>query len=88
MARDHSSSQNAKRGRTVPVSLRALEQRVARRLIIEGKGKQLKRTTGEQAIREFGRFIIVHDGTAAPVDLEKFGREIGALEIYEHLQIE
>ena len=86
MAREQSSSQSqsVKRGRGVPVSVRALFQRVARRLAAEGK--QLKSTRGELALRDLGaHYVVERDNSVVPIDLEKLGRETGALEAHERL---
>lgn len=87
MARDQSSSsQISKRVRGVPVTVRALEQRLDRLLAAEGK--KLRRTKGEIALRDLGPYYILHDNSVTPVDLEKLGRETGALEPHERLFIE
>ena len=78
------SSQSSKRVRGVPVSARALFQRLARRLAAEGK--QLRSTRGELALRDLGaHYVVERDNSVVPIDLEKLGRETGALEAHERL---
>ena len=67
----------------MPVTRRAVEQRLGRLLAAEGK--QLRRTRGEIAVRELGTYYVVTNGTVAPINLEAFARETGALADYERL---
>jgi hypothetical protein len=86
VARAQSSQQSSSQPskvRGVPVTVRALEQRIARLLATEGK--QLKRTKGEIALRDLGPYYVLHDNSVTPIDLEKFGRELRVLKRYEHL---
>ena len=90
MAREQSSSQSqsVKRVRAVPVTRRALYQRVNR--LLARQGRELKRTRGVPAIEALGAYY-VRGGNAVVshhVDLETFGRELGALADCERLLIE
>jgi hypothetical protein len=71
--------------KTVPISARALEQRLNRLLAL--KGKQLHKARGIFAVRSVGNYFIVADGVVVSdhQDLEKLAREMNALEPYERL---
>ena len=80
------------RKQTVPVSLRALEQRINRKLQSVDEWRRLKRTRGQRWRSSLGdhyiidlnrNFILQHH-----VDVVALGRELGALEPYEHLEVE
>jgi hypothetical protein len=87
VARKQSSSILSKRIRGgVPISRRALEQRVDRSLITQGK--RLKRTRGEIAVHAVGTYFVTwnNDDSVAPVErLEELGRQLGMLASYERL---
>jgi len=88
MTHAHSSSPSPKQKRSVPVSVRALEQRVSRRLALDGK--LLKRTRGELALRDLGtaHYVLGKNNSVVPINLETLGREIGALADHERLSFE
>jgi hypothetical protein len=71
----------------VPVTKRALIQRVNRALAKDGE--QLKATKGAQAQLDLGEFYVVDVSLNAvsrkDVDLEKLARELGVLKPYEAL---
>jgi hypothetical protein len=71
----------------VPVSKRALAQRISRAL--EKQGEKLMATRGEGARMELGDFYVIDVSrnfvTAKDVDLESLGRELGVLKPYEAL---
>lgn len=71
----------------VPVTKRALIQRVNRALAKDGE--QLKATKGAQAQLDLGEFYVVdvsgNSVSRKDVDLEKLARELGALKPYEAL---
>jgi len=72
--------------RSVPVTMRALTQRLNRLLAAEGK--QLIKTRGAPAVDALGAYYIVVGSNAVHshhVDLETLGRELGVLAAYEHL---
>jgi hypothetical protein len=73
--------------KTIPISTRAVVQRVNR--LLKAEGKELRRTRGVFAERDFGDYHIICDGTVISdhIDLEEFARKNGALEPYEHLQM-
>jgi hypothetical protein len=87
MARDQSSSfsQISKRVRSVPVTQRAVVQRLSRRL--EADGKVLKKARGAYAADALGDYFVLRNGSVINhhVDLEAFARESGALAEYEQL---
>jgi hypothetical protein len=69
----------------VPVTARALTQRLNR--LLASKGRELKKTRGQPAIAELGSYY-VRGGNAVishHVDLEALGRELGALAGHERL---
>jgi hypothetical protein len=77
--------------RTVPVSLRALVQRVNRKLRPDNEALRATRP-GTRAAVELGDFYILRYGGAAGsniiahhVDPESYGRELGALAAHEHV---
>jgi hypothetical protein len=77
-----------KRVRAVPVTVRALSQRINR--LLASKGQELKRTRGVPAIAELGAYY-VRGGNAVVshhIDLEALGRELGALADHERLFVE
>jgi hypothetical protein len=90
VARTQSSQILSKRLRGgVPVSRRALEQRVDRSLATQGK--RLRRTRGEIALRHLGAayYVVSNDDSAvAPIDLEALGHELGVLADHERLYID
>jgi hypothetical protein len=76
----------AKRQTTVPVSMRALVQRVNRRLKVVGE--VLKAARSERVASSVGQFFIVRRNKIAiqHVDPEAFGRELGVLSAWEHVE--
>jgi hypothetical protein len=89
VARAQSSQQSSSKTpkpRGLPVTRRALEQRLGRLLAAEGK--QLKRTKGEIALRDLGPYYVLHNNSVVPVELEALGRELGALADYECLFVD
>jgi len=89
VGRDHSpSSQSSKHIRAVPVTVRALSQRINRLLAV--KGEELKKTRGTPARATLGSYYLLRGNSvfADHVDLEALGRETGALADYERLLIE
>jgi hypothetical protein len=79
---------NAKRTRGVPVTTRAVIQRINRLLAAEGK--ELKKTRGILAERDLGDYYVCNSDSVLShhVDLETLGREMGALQSYEVLTTE
>lgn len=74
----------------VPISLRALIQRINRRLKHEGRyGQGLRKSRSQRWYSDLGDYYIVDFDTnfivAGHVNLEEYGREIGALELWEYL---
>lgn len=71
----------------LPVSQQALIKRINRKLKQDGqqlkkaRGERWKSTTGDYFIVDINRNYIVE----THIDLEKYGRKIGALEAYEGL---
>lgn len=89
MAQSSSSSQISKRVRGVPVSARALTQRLGRLLVRDGK--RLKKTRAARARSNVGDYYILNDRNVIVshhVNLEAFGRKTGALADYERLDVE
>ena len=73
---------------SVPVSLRAVCQRLARALARDGR--TLKKTRAAPARKEIGDYFIVNGGgeiIAHHVDLVQLARKIGVLQPYEHLLV-
>jgi hypothetical protein len=75
----------------VPVSKRALIQRINRQLAKEGQaGQMVKATRGDSARKELGDYYAVDLGRNAvvskQVDLEDLGRKLGVLQPYERLE--
>ncbi len=73
--------------RTIPVSRRALIQRINRRL--SDDGEMLKAIRSERWRHELGDYHTIDIPTNSisrkHVDLEALGRELGALQKFEHL---
>jgi hypothetical protein len=71
----------------VPVSTRALIQRVNRKL--EAKNMQLKVTRGMRAVADLGEFYVIDASRNFVVDkyvnIEELGRKVGALQPWEKL---
>jgi hypothetical protein len=71
----------------VPVSVRAVVQRINREL--KKKGKVLRATRGAEARKQFGGFFVVGFRSGAVQDknikLEAFARKVGAIETYEYV---
>jgi hypothetical protein len=88
MATKTATKTATKRPTTVPVSERALIQRINRKLQHEEKRMMVARS-GSRAEQEYGRYFIIDirrsQATDADCDPEALGREIGALTKYEHL---
>ena len=73
----------------VPLTQRALYQRLARALA--RSGKTLRKARAAPARRYVGDFFILSDSggiVAHHVDLQQLGRELGVLQAYEHLLTE
>jgi hypothetical protein len=72
----------------VPVTVRALTQRLNR--LLAHDGKELKKTRGAHAVDALGAYYIVSNNSVLSdhVDLQALGRETGALADYERLLIE
>jgi len=72
----------------VPISRRALKQRLDR--LLQAEGKELKKARGAPAIDALGRYYVVGNNSVLShhVDLETLGRETGALADYERLFVE
>jgi hypothetical protein len=79
------SSSKTPKARGLPVTRRALEQRLGR--LLAAKGKKLRRTRGEIALRDLGAYVVVRDGDSSvvPIKLEELGRSTGVLQAYERL---
>lgn len=81
---------------TVPVSKRALIQRINRKLRADADGDSLANrvhaTRGGRARQELGEYYLLHTRQnrilEADVDLEAFGRKVKALEPWEQLERE
>jgi len=73
--------------RAVPVSARALTQRLGR--LLARDGKELKKTRGASAIDALGSYYMLRGNVVFSdhIDLEALGRETGALADYECLII-
>ena len=71
----------------VPVTMRALVQRINRALAQDDEA--LKKTRGARAIQELGDYYVLDFNRNAlvekDVDPEEFGRELGVLQDYERL---
>ncbi len=76
------------RGKGVPVTLRALLQRINRRLLDDGetvraaRGDQARKDLGDYYRLDFKRNAVVEKD----VDVEQLGRKLGVLQPYEHLR--
>ena len=72
---------------TVPISMRALIQRINRKLVADNE--TLKVSRGGRAEQDLGRYFIVDvsfNGVVRKnVDPEALGRELGVLHEYEHV---
>ena len=72
----------------MPVTERALKQRINRRL--EKQGEVLKTLRGDRWYTDLGRHYILNIDhsfvVAGHIDLEKLGRELGAMAPYERLE--
>ena len=79
--------QKSKAPRTVPITIRALVQRINRKLAEDGE--VLKAPRGARALQELGDYYILDINLNAvlhkDVDVEELGRELGALKDYEHV---
>jgi hypothetical protein len=75
------------KAQTVPVTERALLQRVNRAL--QADGRVLKSSRGARAEESLGRFYVIDQRRNVivdkAVDLEALARKLGALKEYEHL---
>lgn len=72
---------------TIPVSTRALFQRLSRRLAKDGKRLMTCREDS-RAFQELGRYYTVNERNhidRGDIDLEEFGRELGVLTPWEKL---
>jgi hypothetical protein len=76
-----------RKAQTVPVTVRALLQRVNRAL--QEDDKVLKSSRGARAEAELGRFYMIDQRRNVivdkAVDLDALARKLGALKEYEHL---
>jgi hypothetical protein len=76
-----------RKAQTVPITVRALLQRVNRAL--EMDNRVLKASRGARAEAELGRFYVIDRRRNVivdkAVDLEALARKLGALKEYEHL---
>jgi hypothetical protein len=74
-------------GQKVPVTTRALLQRVNRKLAADGM--QLKATRGMRAVADLGDFYVIDASRNFVVDkyvnIEELGRKVGALRPWEVL---
>jgi len=80
----------ARRQKKVPVTERALIQRINRELKAHGQmGRKLKKTRGMQAFVDLGDYYVLDiaiGGIADKfVDIEALGRELGMLQDFEAL---
>jgi hypothetical protein len=69
------------KAKTIPVSKRALVQRINR--VIAKEGDQLRATRGRQRPTYY---IVDVAEDARPVNLEELGRKLGVLQPYERLE--
>jgi hypothetical protein len=81
-------TENVTTGRRLPVSERALIQRINR--VLAKDGQRLRATRGERARLDFGWYW-VHELSRnlcldTHVDLESMGRELGCLKEWERLE--
>jgi len=71
----------------VPVTARALIQRINRALAKDNE--ILKTTRGERAVQDLGQYYVLDFNMNAvmrkDVDIEEFGRQLGALKDFEKL---
>jgi hypothetical protein len=76
----------ARKQTTVPVTMRALVQRINRRL--RDEGEVLKAARSERVVSSVGLFFIVRRNKIATqhVNPEALGRELGILSPWEHLE--
>jgi hypothetical protein len=77
----------AKKSNTVPVTERALIQRINRKLRKDAEMMKITRP-GTQAAQELGRYYVVDSRNHVVNgydDLEAVGRELGVLAQYEHM---
>lgn len=76
-----------RKAQTVPVTVRALLQRINRTL--EADERVVKSSRGARAEAELGRYYVIDRRRNVivdkAVDLEALGRKLGALQEYEHL---
>ena len=72
------------KGKKIPISKRALVQRLNRHLRKQNEALRGKRgeNTGEYYLVDFKRNAVVEDSVA----IEKLGRELGVLKPYERLE--
>jgi hypothetical protein len=76
----------AKRQTTVPVTLKALMARINRKL--KADNEVLKAARSPKVAARIGAFFVVRANTIVTqqVDPEAFGRELGVLNDWEHLE--
>jgi hypothetical protein len=79
------------KGRKVPVTLRAVIQRINRKLAQEGRaGQAFRKYRGGRSLADLGDYYVVdldrNTVEAAHLDPEAFGRELGVLENWEEVQ--
>jgi hypothetical protein len=74
--------------KTVPVSERALIQRINRAL--KDDGEMLKAARSSRVAEDIGEHFLIHLSRNVVlqkhVDVEALGRELGVLEAYEHVE--
>jgi hypothetical protein len=72
----------------VPVSTRAISQRLNRLLAVEGK--ELRKTRGGPALDALGRYYILGNNSVLShhINLEQFARKLGVLAEHEQLVVE
>ncbi len=79
-------------GKKVPISERALTQRINRKLQQQNNPEKLIATRGDAARKQFGRYYAVETMTSAltrdHVDLEKLGHKLGVIQPWEELRAE
>jgi len=78
----------AKKAQTVPVTIRALVQRINRRL--ERDGEMLKKSRTARDQQNLGDYftidVSINGVTGKRIDPEALGRELGVLRPYEHVE--
>lgn len=74
----------------VPVSRRAVEQRITRALRKENKSASLRRSKTPSARESFGEYFVIDESTnailASRFDLEEYARKLKAIAGWEFLE--